>query len=56
MHKVYSGPERRKKQRRVAMCERREMVRYDLNKPPRRSGKDRRALYSWDSIPASNVL
>jgi hypothetical protein len=55
MHKIYNGPERRKSQRRVAMSERREMVRYDLNKTPRRSGKDRRALYSWDAIPASNV-
>lgn len=56
MHMIYNGPERRKSQRRVAMRERREMVRYDLNKPPRRSGKDRRALHSWDSVPTSKVL
>lgn len=56
MHNIYNGPERRKVQRRVSKGERREMVRYDLDKPPRRSGKDRRALHSWDSIPSSRVL
>lgn len=56
MPELYNGPERRKAQRRVAESERREMVRYDLSKPPRRSGKDRRTLYNWDSIPTSIAL
>ena len=44
---VYTGPERRKKVRRVTV-DRREMVRFE-NKPDRRSGGDRRiATRMWD--------
>lgn len=38
---TYSGPERRKGQRRSGK-DRREMVRFEPEKTPRRSGKDRR--------------
>lgn len=38
---TYTGPERRKSQRRTGK-DRREMVRFELEKDPRRSGKDRR--------------
>ena len=38
---IYTGPERRVQQRRE-LKDRREMVRFELDKEPRRSGKDRR--------------
>ncbi|MEJ2343952.1 MAG: hypothetical protein P8076_07000 [Gammaproteobacteria bacterium] len=38
----YSGPERRRGQRRK-LNDRREMVRFEPDKTPRRSGKDRRS-------------
>lgn len=45
---VYRGPERRVRERRV-LADRREMVRFEPDKKPRRSGKDRRAPLSvWD--------
>lgn len=44
---VYTGPDRRKKVRRVTV-DRREMVRFE-NKPDRRTGKDRRLeMKMWD--------
>lgn len=44
---VYTGPDRRKKVRRVTV-DRREMVRFE-SKPDRRSGKDRRLeMKMWD--------
>ncbi len=39
--KPYTGPERRKEQRRKR-SDRREMARFEPDKTPRRSGKDRR--------------
>jgi hypothetical protein len=39
--KPYTGPERRREQRRKNP-DRREMVRFEPDKTPRRSGKDRR--------------
>ncbi|EHQ53092.1 hypothetical protein ECTPHS_10406 [Ectothiorhodospira sp. PHS-1] len=39
--KPYTGPERRKGERRK-LPDRREMIRFELEKEPRRSGKDRR--------------
>ena len=51
MSEPYSGPERRVAERRQGPNERREMVRYEINKSPRRSGKDRRTLYGWDTVP-----
>jgi hypothetical protein len=39
---TYKGPERRRNQRRK-LNDRREMVRFEPDKTPRRSGKDRRS-------------
>lgn len=41
MENIYRGPERRIKQRRENK-DRREMIRFEPDKEPRRSGKDRR--------------
>lgn len=45
----YTGPERRKAQRRKSV-DRRESVRFEPEKDPRRSGKDRRSSKQdlWD--------
>jgi len=44
----FNGVERRRDHRRVAV-DRREMVRFEMDKEPRRSGKDRRGpLSMWD--------
>ena len=51
MNNSYSGPERRFADRRTGPNERREMIRYEINKTPRRSGKDRRTLYGWGTLP-----
>ncbi len=51
MSKAYSGPERRVADRRRGPNERRELVRYEINKNPRRSGRDRRTLYGWGDLP-----
>ena len=50
MNKPYLGPERRVADRRTGPNERREMIRYEINKTPRRSGKDRRTLYGWGEL------
>ena len=55
MNTVYSGPERRVADRRSGANDRREMVRYEINKAPRRSGKDRRTVYGWEQIPAHQI-
>ncbi|TLX22028.1 hypothetical protein [Thermomonas fusca] len=46
----YTGPERRRGERRIN-AERREMIRFDLDRGERRSGKDRRH-HGWDSAPS----
>jgi hypothetical protein len=46
-HVGYSGPERRKGERRMH-GDRREMIRFELDRGERRSGNDRRRQ-SWDS-------
>ena len=51
MSTAYTGPERRVADRRKGVYDRREMVRYEINKLPRRSGKDRRTVYGWEQIP-----
>ncbi len=43
----YTGPERRRGERRVN-GDRREMIRFDLDRGERRSGKDRRCQ-NWDA-------
>ncbi len=47
MGNPYVGKERRLKERRVNASEQRECVRYEINKSPRRSGKDRRKVNGW---------
>ena len=47
MSNPYIGKERRLQERRINASERRELVRYEINKSPRRSGKDRRKLNGW---------
>ncbi len=44
---TYTGPDRRKEQRRKNK-DRREMIRFELEKTPRRSGKDRRQNDVWN--------
>jgi len=47
---IYRGPERRKGERRIN-GDRREEIRFELDKDDRRSGKDRRKLGLWDRAP-----
>ena len=47
---TYRGPERRKGERRIN-GDRREEIRFELDKDDRRSGKDRRKLGLWDRAP-----
>ena len=44
---TYIGTERRLAERRIDASERRELVRYEINKAPRRTGKDRRKINGW---------
>ena len=47
MNNPYIGKDRRIEERRVNASERRELVRFEINKSPRRSGKDRRKVNGW---------
>ena len=47
MSNPYIGKERRLAERRIEASERRELVRYEINKSPRRSGQDRRKINGW---------
>ncbi len=47
MNNAYIGKERRLEERRINASERRELVRYEINKAPRRSGTDRRKVNGW---------
>ena len=47
---IYRGPERRKGDRRIN-GDRREEIRFELDKDDRRSGKDRRKMGLWDRTP-----
>lgn len=47
MNNTYIGKDRRLQERRVNASERRELVRYEINKIPRRSGNDRRKVNGW---------
>ena len=44
---TYTGPERRKQQRRQTAVDRRKLIRFDMKKMPRRSGHDRRKIVFW---------
>lgn len=46
---AYTGPERRRAQRRVRV-DRRTIVRFELDKAPRRSGTDRRSSVGTGNI------
>ncbi|WP_460734494.1 hypothetical protein [Lysobacter tyrosinilyticus] len=46
----YKGPERRKGGDRRQGNDRREMIRFELTKEDRRSGKDRRKRNGWDGV------
>ena len=48
--KHYTGPERRIGERRSSNTDRRELVRYELDRDPRRKVKDRRKYNGWDSL------
>ena len=52
---TYTGKERRLAERRIEASERRELVRYEINKAPRRSGKDRRKIYGWAEFSEYNL-
>ena len=56
MNNPYIGPERRVADRRVNATERRELVRYEINKSPRRSGKDRRKVNGWGDIAQYHLM
>ncbi len=45
---TYIGPERRSGKDRRQKADRREQIRFELDKEPRRSGKDRRHSSAWD--------
>ncbi|MFK7795293.1 MAG: hypothetical protein AB8B89_08095 [Gammaproteobacteria bacterium] len=47
MNNPYIGKERRLAERRIEASERRELVRYEINKAPRRTGQDRRKINGW---------
>ena len=47
MNNPYIGKERRLAERRIDASDRRELIRYEINKAPRRSGKDRRKINGW---------
>ena len=45
----YSGPDRRQAQRRIGALDRRELLRFEPDRAPRRGGHDRRGPKSvWD--------
>ena len=47
MNNSHLGKDRRIEERRINASERRELVRYEINKSPRRSGNDRRKVNGW---------
>ena len=47
MNNSYIGKERRVQERRINASDRRELVRYEINKAPRRTGSDRRKVNGW---------
>jgi len=49
----YMGPERRRNVERRQGHDRREMIRFELDKEDRRSGKDRRRQEGWQKNLAS---
>lgn len=56
MNNPYIGKERRLAERRIETSERRELVRFEINKAPRRSGKDRRKVNGWAEYNQYNLM
>lgn len=56
MSNPYIGKERRLQERRINASERRELVRYEINKAPRRSGNDRRKVNGWAEHSQYNLM
>lgn len=56
MNNTYIGKERRLHERRISASERRELVRYEINKAPRRSGNDRRKINGWAEYSNYNLM
>jgi hypothetical protein len=56
MNNPYIGKERRSTERRIDASERRELVRYEINKSPRRSGKDRRKVNGWGELTQYQLM
>ena len=50
MSNPHIGKDRRIAERRVNTSERRELVRFEINKEPRRSGNDRRKVNGWSEL------
>ena len=48
--------ERRVGDRRINVKERRELMRYEINKTPRRSGKDRRKFNERSELPERKII
>ena len=56
MNNPYIGKERRLAERRIEASERRELVRYEIKKAPRRSGQDRRKINGWAQFSQYNLM
>ncbi len=56
MSNPHIGKDRRLSERRINASERRELVRYEINKAPRRSGKDRRKVNGWAELSQYQLM
>lgn len=56
MNNSHIGKDRRIEERRVNASERRELVRYEINKSPRRSGNDRRKVNGWAELSQYQLM
>lgn len=56
MSNPYIGRERRLAERRIEASDRRELVRYEINKSPRRTGQDRRKVNGWADLSQYNLM
>lgn len=56
MNNSHIGKDRRIEERRINASERRELVRYEINKSPRRSGNDRRKINGWAELSQYQLM
>ncbi len=56
MSNPYIGKDRRMAERRIDASEHRELVRYEINKSPRRTGKDRRKVNGWSEFSQYQLM